>query len=182
MNTTLRKKKEYNIKFVFVKAIKYLKSKFLSEQFNFEKSKSFINSNILHNSDICFYRYFFGEIAREKGIPIENFFVFKNWTHRYDKNIPKTITMRSIQLWKLNPEFIFEIRKYFRESFLNDFKIFNQTKISKMEKEWIKLVKKFGPSIAVKSILKTLSAKGSKLPWTLSEVKNGLKICDQVLN
>jgi hypothetical protein len=182
MKANIFKKKEYNIKFVLIKAIKHLKKYFFEQELKKTENQNVLNNMFINNNDLTFYQFYFGEISKKKGIPIEKFFAFKNHTHRYNKNIPKTITMNSLRLWKLNPRFISNIRKYLRYQFLNDFEHFNKLKICKMIQGWNKTVNKFGYESSIGSILKSLKAKGSKLPWTLSEVTYAIRMCEEILD
>lgn len=180
--TDLRKKKEYNLKFVFLKAISYLKKSFLNDKLSYYQNTGYFLNEIINSQEEYFYFFYFGNIAKKLNIPIANFYVFKNWTHRHNKNIPKSITSKSVKLWKQNPDFISDINNYLSENFVNDFINFNKLKISKMISGWDKLAAKIGLENAVKSIIKSLNSKGSKMPWTLSEVKYAINDAQITLN
>lgn len=181
MQFPLKKKKEYNLKFVMLKCINHLKMNFFEKELQLKLEQKSYGVKLLQNKDICFYDFYFGEVAKRRKIPIESFFVFKNWTHRYHKNIPKSITTRSLSLWKQNPDFIAKIREYLHSGFVADFGVFNKTKISKMVRSWGRLVSKFGLENAVTSIAKSFQSRSCKLPWTLSEVKNAIQATEEVL-
>jgi hypothetical protein len=171
----LKKKKEYNLKFVMLRTINHMKEQFYKKLLKSKSNEKEFNSAIMQNHDLSFYEFYFKEFAESKNIPIEKFYVFKNWTHRYNKNIPKSITSRTINLWKSSEDFVNEINAYLRKKFLDDFKMFNRRKIIKMVEGWAKQVEKFGLDNAIKSILSSLSSRGCKLPWTLSEAEHGIR-------
>lgn len=170
------KKKEYCLKMVLVKCIKHLK-----KEFQRQYHSDLCSQNDRQELESLFYKYHFEEISEQMQIPIERFFAFKNWTHRFDDYIPKSITSKLLRLWKKNPRFIGAIEEYLKGNFLSDFIIFNQQKIERMVKEWEKAVKKDSLENVVKSIVKRFKEKKSKLPWTLSEVKAAIKVTLDVL-
>jgi hypothetical protein len=178
----LKKKKEYCLKMVIMKSITHLKNSFLVNKYNIESKMLLSNEISVKSTENIFYQYYFGDVAKKNNLPIETFYGFKNWTHRHNKNIPKSITNRVISLWKQSPEFISEMRGYIKHQFLTDFEVFNKEKILKMLRSWGKIIKKKGLDEGVQSILKSLSVKGCKLPWTMSEARNAVMVTNQVLN
>ena len=65
---------------------------------------------------------------------------------------------------------------------MQDFLLFNEKKINKMVDGWSKIVEKFGIDAGFNSILSSFNLRGSKLPWTVSEVKHALKVTSIVLS
>jgi len=178
----LKKSREYNIKFILIKAVKHLRQQFVTSKMNEESSNFLKQAKISSNKDFYFYHYYFNEVSKRMNIPIESFYAFKNYTHRYNKNIPKTITKKSLELWKSSSKFISDIENYLRGDFLEDFKLFNIKKINRMTNEWSKKVNNEGLEKSVQSINKYLKSKGCKMPWTLTEVTNALKDTLKVIN
>ena len=181
VSISLTRKKEYSIKFVIMRSLYYVKNKFFNKEM---KNISAISSKKYFSkaSDAYFYDYYFGDLALKKNLPIESFYAFKNWSHRYNKSIPKSITKKLIQLWKLNPEFTQNIRDYLQNQIMQDFILFNKKKINKMIDRWSKIIEKFGIDAGFNSILSSFNLRGSKLPWTVSEVKHALKVTSIVLS
>jgi len=171
----IKKLKEYNIKFILIKAVKHLQNKFVTMSMKSGTNNFLKQAKILRNKDFYFYQYYFLEVSKKKKVPIESFYAFKNFTHRYNSNIPKTITRKSLELWKCSPKFIKGINEYLNGEFLEDFKVFNTKKINRLTNEWSKKVGKEGLNKGVESINRYLTSKGCKLPWTMNEVKNAIK-------
>ena len=168
-----KKKREYELKFVLVKCIKFMRQRLQSTQNRFAVIKE--SDHFMHYKDYQFYRHFFGDIARREGLPIEKFFYFKNWTHRFNKNIPKTITLESLSLWKKSPRFISAIKDHLDREFMPEFHVFNQKKIEVLVGKWNRIVEEKGLSRGVAMILISLTGRGAKLPWTMAEVKRAVR-------
>jgi hypothetical protein len=181
ISTPLTKKKEYCTKFVIMRSLNHLKTVFFQKKIKLNPFLSSGTSKFIQSAESMFYEHYFGEIAKRKNIPIESFFGFKNWTHRHNSNIPKSITSRVLFLWGLNPNFISEMRAYMKNEFLDEFMVFNENKIIKLLLNWDKTVTRFGVEAGIKAILKSFQSKGCKLPWTLSEAKSAIRITDRIL-
>ena len=179
--TPLQKKREYSIKFVIMRSLDHIKQKFYKKKIKSKKLSLHKQSKFIKYEEICFYDYYFQEIAQKMNIPIESFYGFKNHTHRHNKYIPKSITKRVLSLWKRNPKFIGEIIEYMDNGFISNFKVFNKDKIHKMVGGWEKMICQVGIEAGVKVIIKSFNSKGCKLPWTLSEVKNALLVTKRIL-
>jgi hypothetical protein len=181
MRTSQPKRKEYYLKFILLKCFSYLKEQF------FKKNISTCNPLKLNYrgqskmEQTAFYSHYFGEISEEEGIPLENFFVFKNWTHRFSKNIPKSITGHSLELWKKNPMFVNKIIEFLDGDFIKFFYEFNKEKITKMVQKWRQYVITFGKEKATQFIVESINKKGAKIPWTLQEVLDGIKYTKEAL-
>ena len=96
--TPLQKKREYSIKFVIMRSLDHIKQKFYKKKIKSKKLSLHKQSKFIKYEEICFYDYYFQEIAQKMNIPIESFYGFKNHTHRHNKNIPKSITKRVLSL------------------------------------------------------------------------------------
>jgi hypothetical protein len=178
----LEKRKDYNVKFILARTIEHLRKKFF-DTFDVYQYKQPDNiQNILQFKDYCFYIHYFGNISEKENIPIESFYIFKNHTHHYNSNIPKTITTKLINLWRKNLNFIKLINNYLNNFFLDEFKSFNELKIKKLILKWYKWVKKQGLEQGTEKIFKSLRSKGCKLPWTVSEVKYAIQETFEILN
>lgn len=175
----LVKKNEDMLKFIIKKCIRHMQTKFL-----YKMKRSFLQGNkifedisiteIKKNKDKFFYKYYFEKISKEHQIPIEKFYHFRSWKNRFLKNIPKSVTKNSLYLWKKNPEFIQKMIHFIRHSLKESFFKFNESKIIKMVSNWEKTIETFGREKGMKNILSKFKQKGSKLPWTLSEVESAI--------
>ena len=168
------KKREANLKFVLPKAVKFLKTKLVNPLVSSIGKYSIEGKKILKKKNDFFYEHYFGQIAKKEGIPIEKFFVFRNWTHRYSDNIPKTITTETLSMWKKNPEFHGKMLEYLNEHFLEELEKVIEFKIEAKIYKWNQLAFKEGVDRAIGKILKLIESKGGKMPWTLVEARNAL--------
>ena len=125
--------------------------------------------------DKYFYEYYFKDIAEQEGISIENFFHFRTGAYRYTREIPNSVTKKSVNLWKMNPLFIQEIVSYINTSLISNFKSFNTKKIQIMISNWSNTLRALGPTKGQNTILKILNSRGCKLPWTINEVNQAVK-------
>lgn len=186
-NCFLKKKNEDELKFILKKCIKHLQNRFFKEI-----KISNLNKNLKDNKtpqveikkdkDNVFYEYFFSNIAKKESIPIERFFHFRSWKKRFSNEIPKSITRESLALWKKNPVFIKTLIDYIQFDFLDAFRLFNIKKIRTMVSKWDKLIDEFGQTKGLQEILRSFEVRGSKLPWTLTEVTFGIKNTLKSLN
>lgn len=173
-----RKKKENNLKYVFPKCFKFLKRQLEKNILkNGVPDLENLRSNKVSNQDLI--RFYFGAISQTQEIPIERFFIFRNWTHRFCQNVPKTVTTESIRLWKKNPRFIEHICDYLVTDYIGDVRSMNNKKIDLFVRKWLHVAYKKGLKATVREIKDSMKLKKTKLPWTLYEAKNA---ADVVLN
>lgn len=170
----LKKRKDYNVKFAFARVIDHLKKRFLRTCEVRVVKRGGGTKSTVQSKDYAIYHHHFGAIAAKKKIPIEQFFAFKNHSHIFNRHIPRSINSQVLSLWKLNPAFIAQIEAYLARAFLDDFKMANQIKVRKMVMKWARLVGKLGLAQASEKIVGKLGLKGSKVPWTVSEVKEAV--------
>jgi hypothetical protein len=173
------KKRENFLKFTLPKCLKYVKSEF-KQAMQTHQIDSLINPNL--NDEYNFFNYYFGDISKREGIPLESFFMFRNWTHRFNKNIPKTVTNYSLLLWKKNPYFVKKILRYLENSFIDDLKHLNTSKINYLIKKWRKIAERNRLENAVTLIVNELNKRGSKVPWMITEARKGVDITLNALN
>ena len=165
-----------NLKYIFPKCFKYLKKQFFEQ---FEESSNPIWTELTKkqkNLDIRFYNFYFDQISKSEHIRLEKFFVFRNWTHRHNANIPKTITLETIDLWKKNKAIVDEMVIYLERYFIMEVKEVNKLKINSLIKKWTQLAIKNGLEKAVEIIIDYVKSKRSKLPWTKTEVERGIDL------
>ena len=176
------KRKEDQLKFVIKKCIKNMQNRFKAKLDLSDVEFLLKYPNYKALKDKYFYEFYFGHIAKERGISIENFFHFRTGVYRYSREIPNSVTKKSIGFWKLNPEFINEIKSYIDCAFLADFKAFNKKKIKLILGKWERIILHFGWEEGVKVIIKLINSRGCKLPWTLNEaviaIRNTLEFID----
>jgi hypothetical protein len=175
----IKKKNEDELKFIIKKCIRHLQIEFISEVkygnlLNHSSLKGVTMKDIKSNKDKYFYLYYFKSISEEEDIPIERFYHFRSWKNRFCKEIPKSITRESLDLWKKNPIFIKKIRDYINNSLKTYFFDFNIKKIHTMISKWEKLIDDVGEERGMIKILQSFDVKGSKLPWTVSEVQSAI--------
>jgi hypothetical protein len=167
-NSNLRKKKEDGLKFVFKKAICFLKEKFREENYSPDFK---IDLEVL---DQKFYEFYFKKISDKYGIPIECFYHFRNWKNRNSDLIPKSITKEYVSHLKLSQLFVENFEEYLNDKFLEEFNDFNKNKIKRMVNKWDKLIEDNGEEDGLNQIKTKLFKRGNKMPWTISEAKQAL--------
>jgi hypothetical protein len=175
------KTRENYLKFIMPKCFKYLKFLFMKNL----KNQNFIRPlemkiNIFH--DYQFYSFYFSETAKKLGVPIEQFFIFRNWSHRFDQNIPKTVNSHCIYLWKSNPNFIKQIKEYLESDFMADILKINESKIGSILEKWKKLIHINGFEKGSTLIIKSFNKRGLKLPWMVSEIQKAIEVTLKTLN
>ena len=176
------KSNEINYKYVIPKCIKYLKKKLENKYLDQYLNTSMDKQKTINDKNYFFFLHYFGKISKNENIPIEKFFIFRNWTHRYDNNIPKTITSHLFSLWKKNPLFIENMKDYLKFHFLNEIKDLNRLKIDSLISKWSNYADRNGHENLLGYIQKSMKLKGTKLPWTIVEVINALKITLNVID
>lgn len=176
----LKKKNEDELKFIIKKCIRHMQKEFISnvksgDALNNPSLEGVTLRDIKKNKDKYFYRFYFMEIAKRDGIPIEKFYHFRSWKNRFCMNIPKSITKESLFLWKKNPTFIDKIVGYIKNDLTKSFYEFNIKKIHTLIGKWEKVIDKSGQNPGIMQIVRSFDGKGSKLPWTVSEVSIAIK-------
>ena len=166
----LFKKKEDQLKFVIKKCIKHMQEQFRLRLEASDENFEIKYPNFKKNKDNYFYQFYFKEIAEKEEMPLENFFHFRTGSYRYTQDIPNSVTKKSINLWKKNPDFINQIIDFINTSFRDSFESFNIKKIRLLLSNWENTLEKMGEIDGMNKILKSLKSRGCKLPWTLSEV------------
>jgi hypothetical protein len=169
-SVNLSKKKEDQLKFVVKKCIKQMQSDFKRQ---LEKSDANFLTNFpdyKKNKDLYFYEHFFKVHAEAEQIPIEKFFHFRTGGYRYTLDIPNSVTKKSVELWKKNPEFIQRMVHYIENFFKPEFEKFNIKKIRMLISNWEGIIERTGIIKGTENILKAIRSKGCKLPWSVAEV------------
>ena len=127
--------------------------------------------------DEKFYNFYFGEIAKQNNLNIKLFYNFGNYKkNKQNDLIPKSITKPYLKRLKMNKEFISKLKNYIKNNLLTDFCNFNSKKIKKMILNWETLLEKEGKEHGINIIVKKISSKTNKLPWTFSEVAYSIKV------
>ena len=180
-NNPPTKSKEINLKYVIPKCFKYLKKQLENEYFRQLIDSKWDNSKLTNNKNYHFFMHYFGHISRKEDIPIEKFFIFRNWTHRFNQNIPKTITLNSFKLWRKNPDFITKIRNYLQFQYIKEIQKINRNKVEALINKWVLYTEKNGVQRMLKYVQDSMKLKGTKLPWTIIEAVNALKVTLKIL-
>lgn len=175
------KKREAKLKYVIPKCFKHLRARFKSQLLEYQNATLKSKSKRI-DREYTFFMYFFESVVKSEGIPIEKFFSFRNWTHRFSEHIPKTITTESIDLWKKSPVFISNLMKYLNREFMDDIAKINVTKVNSFLHRWRILAEDRGVPAAVESIRESMKLKGTKVPWTISEAHSALEVTLELLN
>jgi hypothetical protein len=172
------KKREHYLKYILPKCLRHLKAQLnwnsMINEYNYLKLTKL-------EYEYKFYSFYFGDISEKNNIPLEKFFMFRNWTHRFNSNLPKTVTSEFILLWKKNPTFIRKIKSYLTSSFMEGVKEINSKKLKIMLSKWEMLIESNGLGKGLDLILKTIGKKGSKVPWMTTEIKKGIEMTLDVL-
>lgn len=177
------KKRETNLKYVIPKCLKHLRKKFVQMAEARADLSLFAKNKRKRDLDYDFYDHYFGDIARRENIKIERFFLYRNWTHRFSRSIPKSVTADSLELWKKNPLFIRHLLEYLRVGFWEDCFSLNKKKIRLLVVNWGKLCNgKKGIGQVVKEIKGCLLSRGGKLPWTYHEAKAAIDLTIDILS
>lgn len=166
-----KKKRERYLKYVIPKCVKHLKKKHLNQSSRDVAKQYQIKTMTKKQREYEFYKHYFADLAKEENLPIESFFIFKNFTHRYSDHIPKTLNLDLMSLWKKNSRLIMDIFEYLDGDFYTDLKAVNQMKIDTLIDRWEGIVKKKGPDNGIKTIIGHLRGRHSKLPWTICEAR-----------
>jgi hypothetical protein len=178
-NSNLRKSgkhKEDALKFIFKKAIRFLKERFRDENLCFNEK---LNGN---EFDFKFYSHHYGHVAKSTGKPLECFYHFRNWKTRYSEHIPKSVTKKYVRDLKLNPDFILKIKGFLDEDFFINIKKINLKKIHKMVEKFEKKIQKLGEAEGLNQIRASICSKGFKNVWTLNEILFAREITLDLLN
>ena len=177
------KRTEEGLKFVFVKAITFMKKEFQKKQKELnEESGELKKSKSSKGEDYKFYNYFFGKIARRKGIPIENFFHFRTWKSKSNLNIPKSITKKYISLISLNPEFVRQIHNYIDYFLRHEIQKVIEGKLERIVQKWEEYLILFNGDNAFANLLKIIKSENKKFPWGMAEVNHAIKDMKRYLN
>lgn len=160
-----KKRPEENYKFVFKRVLKQMREKFKLRVYQKKRSRKYL-------SEKAFYESFFGQIAKDRNIPIETYFHPRN-TASANQLGHKTINNDYVKDLSLSPHFVREFMieaKEMEESW-------NKTVVSKLRS----LEKKISESLtqgefSVAKIVEYISKNPKcKLPWTMKEVKEAIE-------
>jgi hypothetical protein len=166
----LSKKKEDCLKFIFNKAITYLKSEFKTVD-----NKKFLKLK-KQKLNTEFYEHYFGDIAREQSVPIECFYDYSLYNKTKNSLIPKSISKQYLEKIKLNSKFIQKIKDYLNNYFMKWFCKFNLKKIQRKVYQWEQVLTNFGFNKGLKIIVDRINSRNNKLFWTLNETQIAMKI------
>lgn len=169
----VKKRPEENYKFVFKRALKEMKQDFIDSQKLNHKQK--MNMRDLERN---FYQSFFGEIAKEKGIPIERFFHPRNEGGVADL-FPKSFNSEYVKAICLSSRFVSEFKATLeampeRSKKMISFKLRllgNKLTLGQQGESNEELLKK-------KEYIRT--ERKCKLPWTLKEVREAVKMVNNL--
>lgn len=178
-NIVLTRKSEDELKFVIKRSIKHMQKIFYNKIKHERKESNSLRPSALKllkkNIFKQFYEHYFGEIALKEEIPLEKFFHFRCYEKTQSNNVPKTITKRSLCLWKKNPEFIKKLKNYIKNDLKKDFILFNKNKIRNLISSWEKCLDTNGIIQGADIIENQLIPNISKFPWTMTEVSSAIK-------
>ena len=170
-----KKRKEERLKYIFKKSINHMQGNFKKQLPKWQQIQ--INSKRDNGMalDYLFYEHYFGQIARQLGVPIEKFFHFRNWKTRVDLNIPKSITKAYIRLISLNPKFISEIFYYIKNLLLKDVLRINSNKVASIVSKWEYFILKYKGHDAYQKLEEKIKSKRYKFPWGIIEIQRAIE-------
>lgn len=168
---------EERLKFIFKKCIRFIQARFKKKMLS-KPEKTWNFDEQFSESvkfDYIFYDYYFGNIAKQIGQPIEKFFHFRNWKNRTSDHIPKSITKVYVNYLKMNPKFMKIFIEYMNNRLVKDIVLNNIKKILRLVTDWENMVKKFGKEEGLNIVYNKFKNKGLKLPWGLNEVRKAIQ-------
>ena len=174
------RRREENLKHVFMMAIKFLKQQFKRRKANFRLHKDDVKKSKKEILELSFYIYYFGSVADQKGWSIERFYQPKVVGAK--KNV-KTERMKSI-----NQEYVSFVRLSVRfmqhfELYLNDEFVVDKQKLGvwsnssdMIEEKLISKINQWDQTIqeerkGLDKVISSLSGNiKSKMPWSKQEI------------
>lgn len=169
----VKKRPEENYKFVFKRALKEMKKNFIESQKQANQQK--FN---MRDLEMSFYESYFGKIANEKGIPIEKFFHPRN-EGRMGGISPKSFNNEYVKSICLSPQFVSEFKAILevmpersKKMISSKLRLLgNKLTLGKQSDSEAELLKK-------KEYIRT--ERKCKLPWTLKEVREAVKMVNNL--
>lgn len=174
------KRFEENIKFVFLKGIRFLQKVFNCNLYPF--LRDFLHKDFFHfqehkKIEYAFYGYYFGHLMAQTQQPIESFFRPRYFIPKNRKNqlslIPKTISKMYINLVKLSQFFTQDLLFYLQNYYETEIKSMILLKTVQMVSEWEEVYFAKGETgITGFMSEKFGTSSRSKLVWSLDEARN----------
>jgi hypothetical protein len=174
------RRREENLKHVFMMAIKFLKHQFKIKFTNFKLPSSAENKNKKDQIELAFYIHYFGSVAEEKQWPISRFYQPKvsGSTRKLSSFRMKSINQDYVSYVKLSNSFMNDFEKYLNDEFSFNGKKLGIWKDSQdmIEEKLISKINKWDDSIqeernGLKKIINSLAGNiKCKMPWSRNEI------------
>lgn len=174
------KRFEENIKFVFLKGIKFLEKIFHRKLYSLLRSSlspKYKDLSEYQKIEYAFYGYYFGHLINEVNHPIEAFFrprylLPKNPGKTGPLQFPKTVSKVYINLIKLSKRFTQDFMYYLKNYFACEMESALRHKTNQMVSDWETLFFAKGEEGLRKHLQSKLGPKSkSKLIWSLRETQ-----------
>lgn len=163
----LFKKNEDAIKFIYKKAIHGLKHRF-KNQIVMPGER---NQLTFEETGFRFYKYYFEKNFKEKFLNLNE--KAKNEKSAIVRFFEKKITLKFFKSISKNKTFLSLVIWYLENEFFGAFEKKNKVKIRNMVTNWEKNIQNSSEKKGISFVLNQIQGRGNKIPWTLSEVKNG---------
>jgi len=173
------KRFEENIKFVFLKGIRFLEKIFHRKLYS--SIRHHLPSQYQHldehqKIEYAFYGYYFGHLLEEVNLPIESFFRPRYFIPKNQKNnqrlFPKTVSKVYINLVKLSSVFKNDFLFYLKNYYQGEMKSMILNRTIQMISEWEMNYFEGGEDKLMKYMSSKLGRKSkSKMIWSIAEIK-----------
>lgn len=118
-----------------------------------------------------FYQYYFSHVAKDQGIPLEDFY-YPIASTKCKKNSAKTINKTYLMNIKKSDMFMTDLREYINSDFVRDYGKEIDSKLFDLVNRWESEFKKSDCVEHLKSLVdKYFKDSKSKLPWTIYEIQ-----------
>ena len=167
-----KKRLEENLKFVFQRTIRFLKSHF--ERMHFRRLRPFMQRKfksltLEQQFEYAFYGYYFGRISTQLNVKIEKFFNPRQLPFGrkgIDKIIPKTLSRKYFGYSKLSSVFIEDVKFYLSGEFIRESEEIVKSKITSLCAKWERLLVKNGEEGLIRVVTQEFKEGWKyKLPW-----------------
>lgn len=163
----LFKQNEDAVKFIFKRALKWLKNEFKMKVLSPRqrvgiKLQELSRLFYVHHFQAHFARLKVGAACSAEPCALKSFFEAK-------------VTKKFLRTLTVNPEFIRSVEFYLRRVFLEDFRVFGFKKLKTLLKNWERQFQRMPDADAFEAIVDQINSRGNKIPWTLTEAQNGLR-------
>lgn len=179
LDSRLKSKRfEENVKFVFLKGIKFLKKVFYKQLYPLLRSKlpeMYDGLDEFDKIDYAFYGFYFGHLLDKAKQPIEAFFwpryLISDTGPEMNNNFPKTVSKMYISKLKMSKKFTADFKEYLKLYFGLEMNSFIQHKANDMISDWEEIFLTKGALQLKNEVNKRFGPKSkTKLVWSVFEI------------